>query len=87
METFWGGFSTFPPIFYIFIIIIIMTLTFYHVFDYLYLILVNSEIAGKIVFSNKQELIILDIQCWFFHKLKDILVDTLLLELGWIILS
>ena len=59
-----------------------MTLTFYRVFDYLYLILVNSEIAGKIVFSNKQELNILNIQGWFYHELKDILVDTLLLELG-----
>ena len=59
-----------------------MALTFYRVFDYLYLILVNSDIAGKIVFSNKQELNILDIQGWFYHELKDILVDTLLLELG-----
>ena len=59
-----------------------MTLSFYRVFDYLYLILVNNEIAGKIVFSNKQELIILDIQGWFYHELKDILLDTLLLELG-----
>ena len=59
-----------------------MALSFYRVFDYLYLILVNNEIAGKIVFSNKQELNILDIQGWFYHELKDILVDTLLLELG-----
>ena len=59
-----------------------MALTFYHVFNSLYLILVNSEIAGKIVFNNKQELTILDIQGWFYHELKDILVDTLLLELG-----
>ena len=59
-----------------------MTLTFYRVFDYLYLILVDNEIAGKIVFSNKQELIILDIQGWFYHDIKSILLDKLLLELG-----
>ena len=58
-----------------------MTLTFYRVFDYLYLILLNDKIVGKIVFNNKQDLIILDIHGWFYHELKDVLVDTLLLEL------
>ena len=59
-----------------------MALSFYRVFDYLYLILVNNEIAGKIVFSTKQELNILDIQGWFYHDIKSILLDKLLLELG-----
>ena len=59
-----------------------MALSFYRVFDYLYLILLNDKTIGKIVFSNKQELNILDIQGWFYHELNDVLVDTLLLELG-----
>ena len=59
-----------------------MALTFYRVFNSLYLILVNSKIAGKLVFDKEQELIILDIHGWFYHELRDILLDTLLFEFG-----
>ena len=59
-----------------------MTLSFYHVFNSLYLILLNNGIAGKIVFNNENELIVLDIYGWFYHEIKSILLDTLLLELG-----
>ena len=59
-----------------------MALTFYHVFNSLYLILMNNEIAGKLVFNKKNELIILDIQGWFYHEIKSILLNALLSELG-----
>ena len=59
-----------------------MTLTFYHVFHSLYLILVDNEITGKIVFNKEREIIILDIYGWFYHDIKSILLDKLLLELG-----
>ena len=41
-------------------IIIIMVLSFYYVFNSLYLILMNNEIAGKLAFNKKNELIILE---------------------------
>ena len=59
-----------------------MALSFYHVFNSFYLILVNNEIAGKVVFNKKNELIILDIQGWFYHEIKSILLNALLSELG-----
>ena len=58
-----------------------MALTFYHAFNSLYLILFNNDIAGKIVFNKNNELIILDIQGWFYHEIKSILLNALLSEL------
>ena len=59
-----------------------MTISFHYVFNYLYLILVNNQIAGKLVFNKENELIILDIQGWFYHEIKSILLNALLSELG-----
>ena len=59
-----------------------MALSFYRVFNSFYLILVDNEIAGKLAFNKKNELIILDIQGWFYHEIKSILLNALLSELG-----
>ena len=34
------------------------------------------------MFSHENELIILDIQGWFYHDIKDILLDALLFDFG-----
>ena len=41
-------------------------------------IIFNNEIAGKLAFGNDNEIIFLDIEGWYYHIIKDVLLDAIL---------
>ena len=41
-------------------------------------IIFNNEIAGKLAFDNDNKIITLDIEGWYYHAIKDVLLDAIL---------
>ena len=45
-------------------------LTFHPTFKNVFVILFNDSIAGKLVFNNNKEIVVLDIQGLFYHTVS-----------------
>lgn len=41
-------------------------------------IIFNNEIAGKLAFDNDNKIVTLDIEGWYYHTIKDALLDAIL---------
>ena len=54
------------------------SLSFYHPFKNVSNILFNNKIVGKLTFNDNNEIITLDIDGYFYHTIKDMLLDAIL---------
>ena len=57
-------------------------LSFYQPFANVSIILFHNNIAGKLVLNKNNELITLDIEGHYFHKLQDSIMNQILFYLG-----
>ena len=46
------------------------------------IIVFDNEIAGKLAFNDDNEIVALDIQGWFYHKIKHKILDAILFHFG-----
>ena len=54
------------------------SLTFHSVFKNVSIIIFQNRIVGKLAFNDNNEIITLDIEGYFYHSIKDRLLDAIL---------
>ena len=58
------------------------SLTFHNVFKNVSIIIFNNKIVGKLTFNDNNEIITLDIEGYFYHTIKNMLLDSILSHFG-----